>query len=380
MNSASRPSLRALTALLALTVALTAYAQGSDQNKSVDPKAYLIQPEVEASVTREANNILAIRWTIDADKVEVFAGSRPDAIYHAKPLARVKGKKEVKISGLSPTTRYYFDLKFSGGPEDGKTLTVAERFLPLKGAVNFRDVGGYRTADGSHVRWGAVYRSEGLSKLTESDLDYLSHNLHLSLVCDLRGPTEVKTAPDRLPERNQPEVLHLPIDSSSKTMGQMIRTVLKGDPKQIDDAMAEGYINMVDTKGAEVFGPFLAHLADPKALPIVTHCTAGKDRTGIATALLLTVLGVPRQTVIADYSLTNAIYDTLAAELKNNKAMAAMGLNSQKLAPLMLAKPVWMERTLDHIQQKYGSVEEYLKTVAHLDDDALAKIRANLLQ
>lgn len=350
------------------------------QEKPIDPMAFLRKPDVEAEVRRGTDNELTIHWSLPARSVEIFSGTRPDAIDHTKPVAHVQSKQEVILRDLTPSERFYFDLKFTGGALNGKTLTVAERFVPFKGAANFRDLGGYPTINGKHVRWGLVFRSEGLSKLTHSDLEYLSDNLRLHLVGDLRGPSELAAAPDHLPETNRPETINLPIDSNSGALRNLLPVVLKGDPAAIDDLMAQGYIEMVDTKGSTVFGPLLTRFADSKNLPSVFHCTAGKDRTGIATVLLLTLLGIPRQTVIAEYSLSNLAYDALLAELKDNKALLASGLDPQRLAPLLVVKPIWMERTLDHIQEKYGSVESYLKTAAHLDDATLAQIRVNLLQ
>ncbi len=343
-------------------------------------KAYLIRPEIEAEAVRDTDGNLTVRWTADADSVDLFLGTRPDRIAHTKPLAHVEGKKEVSLPDPAPKARCYFALRFHGGPSAGKTVTVAERFIPLKGAVNFRDVGGYRTADGHHVRWGRVYRSEGLSKLTAEDDAYLIDVLNLHQVCDLRGASEIKAAPDRLPEPGRLETINLPIDSGSAGMRQMMPALVKGDIPGVDAALTQAYIDMVDTHGADVFGLYLARLADAKHLPSVVHCTAGKDRTGIATALLLSLLGVPRNTVIAEYSLTNLSFDALSAELKSNNSLAAFGLTPEKLAPVMIANPAWMEHTLDHIDQKYGSVEGYLKTAAHLDEETLARIRANLLQ
>lgn len=358
----------------------SACAQEQTPVRKVDPKAYLIQPDVEAVVTRNADSSLTVRRLVDSDSVDLFLGSSLDAIDHRRPLALRERKQAFTVRDPDPTRRSYFEIRFHGGALNGRSLITAERFVPLKGSFNFRDVGGYRTADGRHVRWGLVYRSEGLSKLVEADDAYLADALNLHQVCDLRGAAEIKAAPDRLPERADLKSINLPIDTDGASIGPMMAAVMKGDTKALDDVFSKVYIDIVDAQAADVLGPYLASLADSRRLPSVVHCTAGKDRTGIATALLLSLLGVPRKTVVADYSLTNLTFDALSAALKDNRSLAAVGLTPEKMAPMLLANPLWMERTLDHIDRKYGSVEQYLKTAAHLDDATLNRIRTNLLQ
>src|SRR6266481_3625354 len=126
----------------------------------------------------------------DAGPIEVFASSRPDRIDSAKPLLTIrKVPAEVSISGH--TGRIYFHLK----PASGVTRVVSVRRLPLEGAKNFRDLGGYRTSDGHYVRWGQVYRSGYLVNLTPKDSEYLN-NLGIRVVCDVRAEGERMRAPD----------------------------------------------------------------------------------------------------------------------------------------------------------------------------------------
>lgn len=379
---AGSPLALALLALLpiAATGAPTFPVQEAPRTaSSLDPANYLHRPDVEAEATRNADQSLTLRWTYAADRVEVSAGERPDAIDYSRPLGSVSHANTITLPDVGAASRRYFALKFFGGRANGKTLTVAERFVPLQGAHNFRDLGGYRTRDGRHVRWGLVYRSETLGKLTDADREFLGAGLHLRAVCDFRGASEAAADPDRLPETAGPTPVALSIDAGH-SMTRMAAAIRSGDAKSMDDAMADLYIGMVDDHGADAFGPFIARLADPDNLPTVYHCAAGKDRTGIATALLLTLLGVPRKTVLADYSLTNLTFDTLIASQKGSKNPLTAGLPPQVLARMTLANPEWLQRTLEHIDAKYGSVEGYLQSTGRIDAATIAKIRANLLQ
>src|ERR1700730_15049061 len=127
----------------------------------------------------------------DAGPVEVFVSSRPDRTDSDKPTLTVR-KSPVEVSAPGRTGRIYFHLK----PASGVTRVVSVRRLPLQGAANFRDLGGYRASDGRYVRWGLVYRSNHLANLTANDYRYLA-GLGIRLVCDVRTEDERKRSPTR---------------------------------------------------------------------------------------------------------------------------------------------------------------------------------------
>jgi protein-tyrosine phosphatase len=139
---------------------------------------------------------------------------------------------------------------------------------------------------------------------------------------------------------------------------------------------------MVDENGA-VYGAILRALADPANLPAIIHCTAGKDRAGLTSALLLAVLGVPDDLIVADYSLSNRYYDTfrtfIAGKFKQPQAFL-FGLNIDDFQPLLTANPQTLRLTLDYIREHYGSVEGYLEQKAGVDADIIAALKVNLLQ
>src|SRR6266403_2222364 len=134
--------------------------------------------------------LLDYQASSESGGVEVFASSRPDRIDSAKPVLTIR-KTPAEVSIPGQTGRIYFHLK----PALGPTRVVSIRRLPLEGAKNFRDLGGYRTSDGRYVRWGLVYRSNYLANLTAKDAEYL-HNLGIRLVCDFRAEGERTRSPD----------------------------------------------------------------------------------------------------------------------------------------------------------------------------------------
>lgn len=338
----------------------------------------VIQPEVTAIVERLANDDFLIQWTLDFETVDVYVSTNPEDLNDRVHLAHVSGMNETIITGLDPQVRYYFQLVFA----DDTVVTVAERFLPLEGQSNFRDIGGYQTSTGQYVRWGRVYRSGELDELTADDMRYLQEHVGLRFVCDLRSDFEKELSTPL----NGVEYLSLPLAGEGSEVEVeaflLLRQILQADADAvislIDELITASYIETIDTK-ADMFGIFFTHLADEEALPAMYHCTFGKDRAGLTTALLLGLLGVPDETIIADFSLSNlAVIDDLESTTSFHQ-LANLGLSPNAIEHLMSVNPAWMQATLDHIQQTYGSVEAYLLDKAGVDIQTLETLRFLLL-
>jgi protein-tyrosine phosphatase len=125
----------------------------------------------DVCLERTGDDSVKISWQMRdmAAKVVVFAGEDPDDIDSRRPAAEVTGKTEVHLTGLDPDRRYYFEVV----PSDGPPTIISERRVPLVGGVNFRDLGGYQAVDGRRVRWGKVFRSDNLGRLTDRDVIFL---------------------------------------------------------------------------------------------------------------------------------------------------------------------------------------------------------------
>ena len=144
-------------------------------------------------LTRTGDDSVKISWDMrdKTAKVAVFIAEAPDGIDHHEPAATVTGESEASISGLDPDRRYYFEVV----PSDGSNTIISERRVQLVGGVNFRDLGGYQAVDGRRVRWGKVFRSDNLGRLTDRDVIFLQ-KMGIRLVCDFRTPAEIKKAAD----------------------------------------------------------------------------------------------------------------------------------------------------------------------------------------
>src|SRR5437588_8077047 len=311
-----------------------------------------------------------------AGPVEVFASSRPDLIDSPKPLLTIR-KTPAEVSVLGHTGRIYFHLK----PTSGATRVVSIRRLPLEGAKNFRDLGGYRTSDGHYVRWGQAYRSNHLVNLTAKDSEYLG-SLGIRLVCDVRSDGERARAPDHW-TGNAPEFFAVPIGSNlftAPTADDLKRRVATINSGTKDSVRAYDYA----IEYAGQYAKILKRIAAGD-LPVVEHCTAGKDRTGVFSAILLTALGVPRDTVIQDYVLSNQYLlapdtiETTTADLQRAFGLAeAPDISTVKT--IMTAKPETLEATFDKIDKTYGSFGNYLRDALKLSASELTNLRERLLE
>lgn len=251
-----------------------------------------------------------------------------------------------------------------------------DRVVPMEGGHNFRDIGGYRTRDGRHVTRGLVYRSGTMSELSDAD-HILLDSLGLQLVCDLRSTGERSRRPSRLPDVVTFEIWARDHDMSA---GDLMRIVHLPDTsaEHVRGVMIEAYRHL-PYEQAPSYRALFRHIADG-ALPLVFHCAAGKDRTGIAAALLLDFLGVARADVIEDYCLTDRFFSR-GCELvaKDPIGNRLAGVDPHIWEPMMRADTAYLETMFFTIEQQHGSSEAFLRDELGLDDAALESIRSRLL-
>lgn len=277
------------------------------------------------------------------------------------------------------TGRPYFVIT----PPAGDAVTVAARVLPLEGGRNFRDLGGYPAADGQTVRWGRLYRSGVMAGLTDADYAYLD-SLGIKVVCDLRTsaeranePTEWRAAPVTTLSFPDPEA------SDEAALGRVLM-----DPQVTPEAvkaMMTGFYATILEQQAPAYRDMFDRLA-ANEVPLAFHCSAGKDRTGVGAALILSALGVPRETIVADYVLSDQLVDYRKAMQLDQEAgkddpyAFLRQLPPEVVAPLLASDAAYIEATFAQMEAQHGSVEAYLKAELDVTDEDLAALRANLLE
>ncbi len=240
-----------------------------------------------------------------------------------------------------------------------------DRMIALEGAVNFRDLGGYAAGDGMRTRWRTLFRADGLGDLTGTDLAVL-RQLGIRTVIDLRSGSEL--------ERGRFDVAahavafhHFPfIDELPDAQDFDRRPGLLGTQ----------YLEIVRDAGSQILAA-LDVLAAPGALPAVFHCTAGKDRTGVLSAVVLSLLGVDEPTVVADYALSGAAMLRLRAKLIAKYPEGRETL--ENIDEVFSADPAQMEQLLDHVQEQYGSVGAYIEGLG-AGPGLVQSLRAALLE
>lgn len=247
------------------------------------------------------------------------------------------------------------------------------RIITMEGTTNFRDLGGYETTGGQRVRWGTIYRSARLLQLTDADVERMA-KLGIRTVVDFRQSEEVDEFPNRLPDAT--DYRRIPVFEDTPMAPR--RVIF--NRHRLLDVFAGVYVNHIVERGGGAYGQLLQLLADPDRLPLLFHCTAGKDRTGVASVLILMLLGVPRETAVNDYLLTNlsaeAFIDNVNTQLG---ARNVRGVAVEQLYPLVAASPRLINAALDHIATKYGDVEGYLRQKAGLTDELYGRLCQNLL-
>ena len=261
--------------------------------------------------------------------------------------------------------------------KDGHTTVAAERELPLQQGSNFRDIGGYVTRDGKTVRWDKAFRSGAMPVLTDSDYA-LIRELGIDSVVDLRSIEEREVAPDLVDDRTG--ALFIANDYSLKPL---MARFGKGNGEN----MYSGMEKMLVPQFRSLFRRLIADEGT-----VIYHCSAGQDRTGIATALIYDVLGVDRETILKDYHLSTALRrpqwempEVDPADYPNNP-LVQMYMAHGKDKP-MKAQPLYTPSGASHLAQfftyldsEYGGTESYLKQKLGLSDADLAKLRTVMLR
>jgi len=249
----------------------------------------------------------------------------------------------------------------------------ATREVKLEGAVNFRDLGGYKTKSGKKVKMNVLYRSAALNTLTDKDLEKLS-TLHIKYDFDFRGPYEVKTAPDKIPTGTT----RISLPAGSENIGDSNYMKNMGKYLKSDSFMMSFYTVLTPFK--DRYTPLFDSLLSNKTIsPMLFHCTAGKDRTGIAAALILYALGVDEQTIFEDYEATNYYRRN-----ENAKSIAQMtkyyGLDEKIASNLMGAKKEYIAATFATIRSNFGTIESYLEMELGLNAAKINKLRKIYLE
>lgn len=261
----------------------------------------------------------------------------------------------------------------------------SERSVSLTGQDNFRDLGGYRTADGRRVKWRHLYRSGELTELSDEDVETLAR-LGIRTVVDLRGVAEAqKKGPDRIPAGASLTSIAIEPGDLSPMLGPAFT---KGDfglvPEDLLPRINREYVRDWGLK----LGSLLRVVAEATNRPLVFHCTHGKDRAGIGAAILLSALGVPWETVMEDYLLSNvhrragaeAALRGLRASAARQRGVPPSEVDMTNIRGLFFVHDSYLGAAYDEITTFYGSVQAFIRDGIGWSDAEVEQLRDGLLE
>jgi len=260
--------------------------------------------------------------------------------------------------------------------EDSSYQNEEHRLLPMDGAHNTRELGGYKTTDGKSVKWGMLFRSDKLSDITKNDQEYLQ-NLGIQKIIDFRSKEEKEEDPDIIPLGIKYVEMPISVDGA---MRSKIEAVLKGETdKEVKSFLIDANREFI-TSYTDVYENFLRSLIDDGA-PTLFHCTAGKDRAGFAAAITLIALGVPKDVVIEDYMKTNTFTQERIEEIIGQiRLMSLYQADPDVLRPLLGVEQEYIEAAFKAAEEKYGSLANFIREGLNISDEDIKNLRSQFLE
>lgn len=331
-----------------------------------------VTPHITAACEEDsASNSIIMKWetrpAIEGE-VKVFASTDPDHIRENRPVATAPiANQWMTIANNQPSQRHYYTLLFN----DRYRVRVASRTVNVPGVQNFRDLGGYPVyAQHKRIRWGMLYRSARIDLSQPATRDKLNH-LGIRTVIDLRTPSESPLPAGTLP--GQPRVVYIPIpvDCLTDILADIDQQRIQPDTI---GRIVERINRHIVAANAPAFRQMFDILLDKENYPAVIQCSTGKGRTGIASALVLSALGVNDDDIMTDYRLSRFNIPTAISYVYE------LPVRSQEaLITLFSARENFLNAAKDEIERTYGSVDEYLTKAVGLQKDELKDLRKILL-
>ena len=266
------------------------------------------------------------------------------------------------------------------------SVAAGERHLALERGRNFRDFGGYETADGRRVRWRRLYRSGHLADLTDADYTRL-RDTGIRLVCDFRRAEEQERNPTTWHATPRPEILKLPLlDGQQSFEGPGVGERIRSEPAVAREGMIAIYERLVSADAIVAsYGHMFERIARSKGHAVLIHCSGGKDRTGVGAALILTALGVDRDTVIEDYLLTNKVVDIEARLDGSERLLEHVGdqtvaWSRESMRQILQANPGYIQAAFATVERNFGTVTDFLRNRLGVDDEVREALHDALLE
>lgn len=327
------------------------------------------------SVVCEENSVgnCIIKWEtfpLLKGQVKVYASTHPELIPEESPIAQANiADERMTIVTMDPTQRYYYTLVFN----DKHRVHVATRNINMPGIQNFRDLGGYRSsATARNLRWGMLYRSAQIDSIDDCARREL-RNMGIRTIIDLRSKEELNNYPQLQEGFN---VVHIPIATGS--MDQVLQNIQEGRIKgdtiyRMVEQMNRELISNYQKEFSQIFEILLSR----DSYPAIIHCSSGKGRTGVLSALILASLGVNEDLIMEDYRLSNDYFNIP----KVSKYAYKLPVNSQEaITTLFSAKEDFLNAAKGEAERLYGDINTYLEKALGLSHKDIERLRSILLE
>jgi protein-tyrosine phosphatase len=262
------------------------------------------------------------------------------------------------------------------------------RQVALEGQPNFRDLGGYETVDGRRVKWAQIYRSGELPRLSDDDVAHLE-TLGIETVVSFLTEKEIEArGPDRLPDGT----IEVALPMEAGNLGDLTAVVNEarktGDFSEVPADINPDIHRRLVVEAREYYAALLREIADPANRPLVFHCSHGIHRTGTATAILLSALGVPWETIREDYLLSNTYrqeeIEHRLAQLRDlhaeNTGVAPEEVDTTNMDAFYILQGAYIDAALDQAVEDYGSMEAYIRDGLGITDEEVERLRSQLLE
>ncbi len=331
-------------------------------------------------VDRLGPEAIRIHWDLGPPS-QILACDRPTASAAAAGIpAGELSAAGTRLDGYPAHQRKYFLLRPADG---GPHRWVAERRLALDGQPNLRDLGGYASADGRTIRWGQLFRSGALAELSDADRTMLD-DLELRVVCDFRTPLEREREPHEFSDHKPPEQIAVSREQLAGALqpDDMRERISSGnfDDLEIKTLLVDGNDAFATTHRSP-FRNMIRIACEPENRPLMVNCTAGKDRAGFASAVLLMALGVPRPTIEHDYLLSGYFRrEDSARKMEMLRAQLPPELDATALSPLFETRPAYIQAAFAAIDREWGSDTAFLTRGLEVSTGEIEALRDRFLE